>query len=178
MKLKFVVEELHVLKLNSKKLLKMSNVNVYCMCLCVGVRVRVVWVCRCLAWDPAMAVLVVKLLFGLVLVSMTVHYVVDDVVAQICGHVRYLVVGGVRLVQLKVLVGLVLNRVATYYVEYEGKAWVSVRVRQGSGHDAQILRSLLRLWLDFVLCAGSSELAVHSDVSCLVTLVFVDGFVR
>ena len=56
--------------------------------------------------------------------------------------------------------------------------WLSGAVRQGSGHDAQILRSLLRLWLDSVLCAGSSELAVHSDVSCLVTLVFVDGFVR
>ena len=54
--------------------------------------------------------------------------------------------------------------------------WLSGAVRQGSGHDAQILRSLLRLWLVFLLCAGSSELAVHSDVFCSVTLVFVDGF--
>ena len=47
-----------------------------------------------------------------------------------------------------------------------------------SGREARMLRSLLRLWLLSVVCAGSSELAVKSDVSCLVTLVFVDGFVR
>ena len=125
-----------------------------------------------------MAVFVEKLLFGLVLVSMTGHYFVCDVVAVFCGHVRFLIEGGVRLVQLEVLVGMVLDIVARYYVEYVRKAWVSDRVRQGSGHDAQMLRALLRLWLVFLLCAGSSELAVHSDVLCLVTLVFVDGFVR
>ena len=53
-----------------------------------------------------------------------------------------------------------------------------VRLGNPPGRDAYMLRSLLRLWLDSVLCAGSSELAVHSDVSCLVILVFVDGFVR